>query len=199
MQNKTEILTPESTYHVYNRANGSEMLFLSEENYRYFLMKYQQYIAPIADTFCYCLMPNHFHFLLRIKPEKELIMYFQARQNHQGFQNLDGLSKGLSNQFSNLQNAYSKAFNKMYCRKGSLFMHPFKRKRINGSEHLKQLILYIHNNPIKAGLCKAASDWKYSSYATILSGETTFLKREDTITWFENAWNFKHIHVKHSA
>ena len=58
---------PESVYHIYNRAHGAEYLFLNDGNYRFFLQGYRQYISPIADTFCYCLMPNHFHLMLRIK------------------------------------------------------------------------------------------------------------------------------------
>ena len=67
MQNYKAKLEPENYYHIYNRANGSEKLFLNEGNYLYFLQKYNFYISPIADTFAYCLMPNHFHFLVRVK------------------------------------------------------------------------------------------------------------------------------------
>jgi len=131
--NKYEILSPESSYHVYNRANGNEKLFRSKENYRFFLKKYQEHISPVADTFCYCLMPNHFHFLIRIKSESELKQAL-ASKNLQGLasKNLQGLKlEGLraakledfiSNQFSNFFNSYAKAFNKQYKRKGSLFM-----------------------------------------------------------------------------
>ncbi|MCX2678996.1 hypothetical protein OOZ15_03500 [Galbibacter sp. EGI 63066] len=90
MQNNKAILSPEGTYHIYNRANGSEQLFLSDENYWYFLRKYDEYINPVADTFCYCLMPNHFHFLVRVKSEEQLATFpkFQQRKR----QNLQGLS-----------------------------------------------------------------------------------------------------------
>jgi hypothetical protein len=57
---KTEILVPGLTYRVYTRADGSEKLFRFAKNYRFFMEKYQPYISPVADTFCYCLMPNHF-------------------------------------------------------------------------------------------------------------------------------------------
>ena len=76
MQYKKAVLIPEATYPIYNRANGTEKLFVSTENYRFFLERYKQYILPVADTFCYCLMPNHFHFLLRIKNENELTKTF---------------------------------------------------------------------------------------------------------------------------
>ncbi len=92
MQDTKAILIPEGTYHIYNRANGNESLFFREDNYLYFLEKYKEYISPVAETFCYCLMPNHFHFLIRIKSENELRDPFKiAESNLRGFENLSGL------------------------------------------------------------------------------------------------------------
>jgi len=73
MKNKKELLRPDAFYHVYNRANGNELLFKNSGNYTYFLKKYKKYIHPIGATFAYCLIPNHFHFLIQIKTEKEII------------------------------------------------------------------------------------------------------------------------------
>jgi hypothetical protein len=55
------------TYHIYNRGNNGETIFLEERNYAYFIKLYEKYIVPIADSFAYCLLGNHFHILLRIK------------------------------------------------------------------------------------------------------------------------------------
>lgn len=76
MKNKLTPLNPGCIYHIYNRAIGSEKLFLNNENYSFFLKRYRHFISPVADTFCYCLMPNHFHFLVRIKSDIELVEYF---------------------------------------------------------------------------------------------------------------------------
>lgn len=54
-------------YHFYNRSNNEELLFKSEENYVYFLEKYRYYLGPLFSTLAYCLMPTHFHFLVKIK------------------------------------------------------------------------------------------------------------------------------------
>lgn len=64
-------LQPGFYYHIYNHANGSENLFLNDENYNFFLKRYTSYIMPVDDTFAYCLMPNHIHFLVRIKEINE--------------------------------------------------------------------------------------------------------------------------------
>ena len=203
MQNKTEILIPETSSHVYNRANGSEKLFRSAENYRYFLEKYHEYISPVADTFCYCLMPNHFHFLIRIKPETVLVEHFNSLQRQsatlqvktlEGLPKQEAISKLLNQQFSNFFNGYTQAFNKQHMRKGSLFMHPFKRKKISDRDYLFKLIHYIHYNPLEANLCNHITDWPYSSYQEILSETSFFLKKEEVIDWFNNKENFIHFH-----
>ncbi|MBN1976347.1 MAG: hypothetical protein JW918_03000, partial [Anaerolineae bacterium] len=54
-------------YHIYNRGNNGENIFIEERNYSYFLGLYAKYIEPIADTFAYVLLRNHFHLLVRIK------------------------------------------------------------------------------------------------------------------------------------
>ncbi len=63
VRQKTPILA-DHYYHIYNRGNQREDIFLERENYIYFLKKFRQYFGGITDTLCYCLMPNHFHFLL---------------------------------------------------------------------------------------------------------------------------------------
>ncbi|WP_051007916.1 hypothetical protein [Psychroflexus torquis] len=72
MASTKAILSTDSIYHIYIRANGNELLFKTKDYYHYFLQKYDSYISLIAETYCYCLMPNHFHFLVRIKRENDL-------------------------------------------------------------------------------------------------------------------------------
>jgi len=66
---------PDKIYHVYSHANGNENIFKSDENFRFFLEKYNLYIQPVARTFAYCLMPNHFHFLIQVNTEKKLLEF----------------------------------------------------------------------------------------------------------------------------
>lgn len=112
------LLQPESVYHIFNHANGNENLFQEDENYRYFLKKYFEYIEPIVKTYAYCLMPNHFHLMIRVRGKEEIIKYFDSRKPHQGFETLGEveLSYFINRQFSNLFNGYTQAFNKRYKR-----------------------------------------------------------------------------------
>lgn len=204
MQNKYEILESDCLYHIYNRANGNEKLFLLNDNYEFFLKKYTNYISPICNTYCYCLMPNHFHFLVQIKSEKEIEQFFNNKVSSsktlQEFKTLEGLakqesiSKLLSQQFSHLFNSYTQAFNKVNNRKGSLLMHPFKRKKITDSKYLLNLVKYIHYNPIEAKLASELADWQFSSYASLISETPTFIKREGLLIWFDDLPNFKFFH-----
>jgi REP element-mobilizing transposase RayT len=60
-------------YHIYNRGNNRDNIFFQERNYYYFLELYNKFITPVADTFAYCLLRNHFHISVRIKSEAEII------------------------------------------------------------------------------------------------------------------------------
>ncbi len=64
-------MQPDRSYHLYTHANGFENLFKSNENYRYFLKRYDHFIPSVADTLAWCLMPNHINFLARIKTQAE--------------------------------------------------------------------------------------------------------------------------------
>ncbi|MBE61112.1 MAG: transposase, partial [Flammeovirgaceae bacterium] len=122
-------MLPGLYYHVYNHANGDENLFRREENYHYFLNLWAKHIEPIADTYAYCLMPNHFHALIRIK-ELDIIEAKIAMSDEVTIETF------ISRTFSNFFNAYAKAFNKMYDRRGSLFNRPFKAKEIDNDQYL---------------------------------------------------------------
>ncbi|WP_423130327.1 transposase [Gaoshiqia sp. Z1-71] len=69
---KVEPLTYGHYYHIYNRGNNSCNIFREADNYEHFLELYDKYISPVADTFAWVLMPNHFHLLVRIKEEKDI-------------------------------------------------------------------------------------------------------------------------------
>jgi hypothetical protein len=58
-------------YHIYNRGNNRENLFIEERNYHHFLRLYARYVAPVADTYAYCLLRKHFHLLVRVKAATE--------------------------------------------------------------------------------------------------------------------------------
>ncbi|MBL6447076.1 hypothetical protein JMN32_12205 [Fulvivirga sp. 29W222] len=192
MAQPTIPLLSEAIYHIYTHANGSENLFREDENYYYFLRKYSEYIHPVAETFAYCLMPNHVHLMIRVRGEEELVAFFRSKKpNLQGFQNLGGL---IRQQFSNLFNGYTKAYNKRYSRKGSLFTPNFKRKPVESDSYFTALIAYIHNNPVHHGFVKNAEEWRHSSYHGYLLDKRTKIAREEGLQWFGGKEEFVTVH-----
>ena len=177
-------------YYFYNHGVGDRDLFKKPDNYDYFMKLYDKYISPIADTYAWVLMPNHFHLLVRIKEEDDLNLnsFTPDRVSIPVRGNI------LSLQFSKLFNSYAQAFNKYYKTHGALFERPFKRKLIDDPHYLKQVILYIHNNPVHHGFCDDPIDYPWSSYLTYLSIKPTKLQRETVIGWFDNQANFKMMH-----
>lgn len=174
-------------YHVYNRANGSENLFREPKNYRYFLKQWVKYIDPVADSLAYCLMPNHFHFLVKVKTEAELKAFLSIKDKRKSTtlsKGLKPLERVVSLQFSHLFNSYSQAYNKMYNRKGSLFIPNFKKKEITSDNYLATVVLYIHQNPVQHGFTKNIESWPYNSYKLLLTEQKTFLKRRLLYDWF---------------
>ncbi len=166
-------------YHIYNRGINSDILFKEKSNYQHFLNLYDEHVNPIAETYAWCLMKNHFHFLVRIKEIEEIT----------------SAKKVLPSQtFSNLFNAYTKAFNKRYNRHGALFERPFRRKQINYDIYFQNVIAYIHNNPVHHKICEHPLEYPWSSYLTCVSDKPTKLQREKVIEQFNGKENFKNIH-----
>lgn len=60
-------IEPGKFYHIWNRGNNRENLFYSSRNYEYFIRLYAEYLDPVAETYAFCLLPNHFHLLIRTK------------------------------------------------------------------------------------------------------------------------------------
>jgi putative transposase len=158
-------------YHIYNRGNGKQDIFLDDEDRKFFLFRMKEYLHPLKTVFpedglqgdrvaeshtpyirkelppqsfsllCYVLMPNHFHLLIR-----------QLGQIP------------ISKLIAKVCTSYSKYFNKKYERLGHLFQDKFKAVRIGSDAQLLWLSAYIHNNPLTAGLVKDLAKYPWSSY-----------------------------------
>lgn len=193
-QQKTPLQTGKY-YHIYNRGIDSCNIFRDIENYEYFMGLYGKYISPITNTLAWVLMKNHFHLLVQILPPDQW-GNLTPDLHPEGFENLRGLEpeKRINQQFSNLFNAYTKAFNKRYDRTGSLFEHSFRRKEIDTTEYLKRVIVYVHYNPVKHGFCKTPSGYSWSSYNTCISIKPTRMQRETVIGWFGSTTKFIRRH-----
>ena len=165
-------LRPGRYYHLYNRGNNSENLFREERNYRFFLKKYAHYIEPVAQTFAYCLLKNHFHLLVRVRPGAE----------------------DASQQFAHLFNSYTRSFNRTYDRHGSLFEKNFKRREVASEAYFATLVRYIHRNPQAHGFVEDFRTWPHSSYAALHGTRSTRLRRALVMDWFGGRASFRAAH-----
>lgn len=180
-----DALCPGNYYHIYNRAVGAEKLFHDDMDYGQFLQKWRKYIAPFAECFAYCLMPNHFHFLIRLKHPMEI-------EN-------ENLGEGetcafFDKSFRSFFTSYAKSFNFKYKRKGKLFMLPFRRVEADSDTYLTQLIYYIHRNPIHHDYVSSPDAWEHSSYNTLVGSFPTWISREAVLKWFGGKANFIRAH-----
>ncbi|MCZ7602224.1 MAG: transposase [Melioribacteraceae bacterium] len=142
-------------YHVYNRGVNHSNIFLAKRNYYFFLEKVNQYLSPCLEIVAYCLMPNHFHLLILVKREEEV---------------LTALKK--------LFLSYSKSFNKETNRSGPLFEGRYKSKLVPDNDYLLHLTRYIHLNPVRAKLVSEPDEWKFSSYPDYIKpSEISFVSK----------------------
>lgn len=158
-------------YHLYNRGNNKELIFFENDNYSYFLNQFKKYVSPHCETYSYCLMPNHFHFFIRINDEALF-------------------EKGIKNFFI----SYSKAINKKYDRVGSLFQGRYKASEIISDGYYAAIVAYIHKNPVAAGLVKNMLEYNYSSYSAYLSGKEALLNTKEVLEWFGGLDSFIAYH-----
>lgn len=193
MEEKVQ-LTHGNYYHIYNRGNNGIDIFLETENYNHFLRLYAKYIEPIAETYAWCLLKNHFHILVRIKEKTEI------NENELSY-NTTQKPKVIEpyRQFSHLFNAYTQAINKRYKRTGSLFEKNYERKLVTDEKYFQQLIFYIHNNPVHHGFVKNINLYPWSSYESIISEKPTLIKRNEVIELYGDKENFIYYHNQEQA
>ena len=129
-------------YHLYNRGCNKDLIFKEKSDYKNLIQRivesnFNKYLNIIS----YCLMPNHYHFLLQQKSEKPISDWIRF-----------------------VFSGYTQYFNHKYSRSGTLFEGRVKSRMITDESYLIRSSLYIHYNPVVAGLVSKPEDWKFSNY-----------------------------------
>ncbi len=150
-------------YHIYNRGANRERIFFNADNYLYCLRLMKKHLRRCQIiVIAYCLMPNHYHFLLR----------------------QDG-DISLAKAIGSLFNAYVLAVNRQQERSGTLFEGRFEAVHVDKESYLLHLCRYIHANPVKAGLVADPGEWPYSNYLEWVGERPgTLVDREFVETYF---------------
>ena len=179
-QNTMPIFIENQFYHIYNRANGDDKLFYTDANYLYFLEKLNSYISAFVEIYTYCLIPNHFHLLVKVKDTIPTPVRFTELISSEGEEpnKPDMYNYLITQAFSNFFNCYAKSINRQENRSGSLFERPFKRKLIDTEEYLRMIIIYIHLNPVHHQITQSYENYRWSSYQTLLGNQPTKLPRK---------------------
>ena len=175
-------------YHLYNRGNNRQTIFLERENYVFFLRRIREHLvrmdstqtsdvctAPRATIIAYCLMPNHFHLLVRPNDEQ------------------------LSRHMRRLSISYTKAMNKRYDRVGSLFQGRLKAIMVDRDAYMIHLSRYIHLNPVLAGLVESPEHWEFSSYRDYVGMRQGTLPSPDAVlSQFASATAYRDFVVQYA-
>jgi REP element-mobilizing transposase RayT len=161
---------PEQYYHIYNRGARHGSIFREPTNYLFVIARTKQYAKALSvSVIAYCLMPNHYHFLVR--------------------QNGDTAAGLLPKR---VFNSYTKAYNKRYEQSGTLFEHRYQVRAILNFTHLLHLCRYIHANPVRDGLVADPADWPYSNYLEWIGERTgTLVDRESIHDRFGDGADYK--------
>lgn len=159
-------------YHIYNRGAGKSKIFFNQGNYQYLIKLIQKYIEKYGiSIIAYCLMPNHYHFLILQLTDSPISKFINV-----------------------LFNAYVQALNLQQNRTGTLFEGRFKHIRIDGWNYLSHLCRYIHRNPVKAGLVNHPEEWEYSNYREFVEMRSSDLKDVEFIkTYFPNPDEYRNF------
>ena len=133
---------PGCYYHFYNRGARQVTIFPADESYVYALRKLKEYSRELAvQPIAYCLLPNHYHILVRQDGDQPAGLLPQR-----------------------LFNSYSKAYNKRFKHSGTLFERRYNARMVTKTADLCHLCLYIHANPLKHSVATQVGLWPFSNY-----------------------------------
>ncbi len=134
--------TDDTYYHVYNRGAHKKKIFFENETYEYLIRLMTKYSSTYRTVIAaYCLMPNHYHLVLKQKEMGSIGMFLKTTFN-----------------------AFTQAVNKRFGLSGTLFQGQAKARVIDSDEYTVKVIRYVHTNPCKAGLAVNPQDWLFSNY-----------------------------------
>lgn len=183
-------------YHIYNQGSNRQRIFFTEENYVFFLQKMKKYLLPYCDILAWCLMPNHFHWMVYVHSTGvDRTATDGVIPNHP----VSKKTRNLNDSIGILLRSYSRAIANQERRSGALFREATKAECLslcdevtpsfigsyikisNPEKEYPQICFhYIHYNPVRAKLVKNPEDWKFSSFqdvAGIRNGQLINLQR----------------------
>ncbi|NDK10418.1 hypothetical protein GW846_06620 [Candidatus Gracilibacteria bacterium] len=198
-KNIVKIYIKDGIYHVYNRGVEERVVFLDEQDYKVFLYYLKSYLSPPEliknlpnlptglkrnipkislykeiKLFCYCLMPNHFHLMIKQLTDRAIVEFMRR-----------------------LTNAYTRYFNEKYKRVGGLFQGTYKAVLVKKEDYFLHLSRYIHINILKLSQnCKdkfkKLREYPYSSYQDYLGKKNTcWIYKDEMVEYFKDKKSYQ--------
>lgn len=158
-------------YHIYNRGNAKQNIFLEKADYVAYLKRLRKASKRYnVSIIFYCLMPNHIHLAVRQNSEIPIHKFI-----------------------SSLHTSYSMYFNKKYKRVGHLFQDRFKQKNIEKDEYLLYLSCYVHLNPWLDHLVEKPEDYQWSSYPDYIGIRSGTLCEKEVVLQGQSFEDYKKV------
>jgi putative transposase len=177
-------------YHIYNRANNRLSLYYTHENYNLFLKLIFGYLEDCAEILAYCLIPNHFHLLIKTASKVKI----ENEDSIIEIDNQEAVGAYVSEQFRQLFIKYALIIKSQENIKGSVFQRPFKRVEIESQGQLLRTLFYIHNNPVKHNLHPDFKTYWFSSYRLLTSEMQTKIAKDHVLDIFGGVENLEQYH-----
>jgi putative transposase len=190
-------------YHVICKSIADRKLFPDNISKSLFLDRYDHYLSDFVNTYSYCILINHIHFLIQPKSIDDISQLLRqyppelltiTQKRFLLFDQINMFHELIEQQFNRLFISYVKRYNKRESKIGHLFLRPFRRIMIEKDSYLRQLVIYIHANPLKHNIIKDFPNYKWSAYKSILSDAPTHLCRQQVLDWFGDKENFIKLH-----
>ncbi len=205
---KTQLMFPLEIFHIFNQGNNGEIIFHNDSDKQRFYDLLRNYLEPVAYIYCFALLSNHFHYLIKIKSRDKILSLIDKDQRIANFAQKfidQGKTKAyiaariVSEQLRLFFSKYASRFNLKYSRKGSLLRKNFKRKRIESATYLRNCIVYINRNITNHFPNISYKDYKWCSYSNFLDPDyiDRLNKRYfDFYSLFGDIENFIYLHER---
>lgn len=184
-------------YHIYNRSISNLVLYREEVDYEDFLFKYAKYFSNYFDTIAYCLIPNHFHFIVRIKKVSDIQISLKNEKTKAAQKLLNNdieLNTFLEDQMKRFFSSVALTYKNKYGHRGAVFEERMKRVAAKSESKIMYLLCYIHHNPIHHFLVKKYEEWKNSSYNYYKSEGESIIIRDEILNWIGGIDVFDQMH-----
>jgi len=139
---------PGAVHHLYGRGNAKQAIFRDSEDYAFFLRRLLELTTELgAQVIAYCLMTTHYHLVVESGPEP------------------------LPSIMQRLLTAYARVFNDRWNLVGHPFQGRYQNRVVTSDNDLRNVIRYVHRNPLEAGMVKELGSWRWSSHLAILGAK----------------------------